>query len=739
MNKKKVLALSISLIVLVAILSAFYIHRYSGETIRIAVAGPMDAQQAEGIAMRDGVQLKVDQINANGGIDGKKVVVEYFDDGNDRKRAIVVANAIAERDDILMVIGHESSDVSMAASRIYRKAGIPAITASAMADRLTKDNEWYFRVISNTAFQGSYIANYMNRALKQKRVSIVYDTSAYGSSLVDNFKIDARKQGIEVVENWEISPDEEDRDARLKTIVTEIRAMENPGMLFLATLEKDLTPLLTLLRALGSEIRIFVAYMTEATATAFDKYPQEQVTPGFFTNRVLSVTPFLPNIANEQAGAMRRGFLAKYGREPLSWHTYTHYDATTAALKAIEHAEIQGSGHVRGDRKAIRAALVEMYSHEQGIPGTTGQIFFDENGDCNGHLNTAVFRNQKETPTYLQYKQTTTPITSKDRFQQTLEGKQLLIGGKIMKAIRVVFVGVDVTAIREVDFQAQHFTADFILWFRYEGKFDDDDIHFPDALDPVRLSKLRPDKIEDGITTKSYRVSARFSTDFDFADFPFERHRLAIRFLHNRLERAQLVYATDSLGVEKVAAGRKVDVVGASGAGWIVKKSDYFQDTKQAASTLGDPASFDFPQSLDQPRYNVELTIARSEIESQLRHFAPLIFLFLVLYLQFFSSGGIHWIRLLLISAILLSAVCLHSSIPMVSSTERFMAIEWAFYVFYGLIILALIEFNRAVRRARDNKKPGILGYVFSGITLFPLIMLTMIAFYATRYLYSFP
>nr|VFJ45341.1 MAG: amino acid/amide ABC transporter substrate-binding protein, HAAT family [Candidatus Kentron sp. FW] len=737
MNKKQVSRLLIYLVVLailVVILLVFYRYFYPSETIRIAVAGPMGGTHPTSIAIREGVRHKVDEVNAGGGIGGRKVIIEYFNDNDDRRRAIAVANEIAERDNILMVIGHKSSGASIAAGRIYRKAGIPAITASAMASTVTKDNKWYFRVISNTAFQGDYIANYISRALRQKLVSIVYDTGAYGSSLVKHFKISARKQGIEIVGSWGVPPDRGSPDTRLKTIVADLRTIEYPGMLFLATLNRDTMDLITLLRGTGSEIPIFVSYLTAADLKVLRQHPQEQKVPGFFSNGIYSSKPFLPDIANDKARELRRRILAEYGRDPM-WHAYTYYDAVTTALKAIEHAEIRGRGHLRGDRKAIRTALTEFYSHEQGVPGTTGQIFFDENGDRNGHMATVTFHNRKQLPAYLQYQQTVIPIGSQDLFQDTLEGKHLLIGDKMMDGIQVVFVSVDVMAIQEIDFEGQHFTADFILRFRYKGEFDDTDIHFIDAAEPVLLGKPILEKTEDGVTTRSYRVSARFNAGFDFSDFPFERHRLTIRFVHNRLKRDKLVYATDPAGIREVEAGSKIQVSDAQwDVGWVVEKGDYFQDVTQAESTLGEPASFNSPQSLAYPRYNVELTMTRSGLESWLRPFLPLLILFILLYFQFFLSGKVHWLRLLFVIALLPSAICLHTSMPIVRMTEQPAAIEWAFYVFYVFVILALAEFNRTARRIRDNEKLGILMYVFSGISFFPLIMLVMIAFYANHY-----
>ncbi|ETR68549.1 MAG: hypothetical protein OMM_10408 [Candidatus Magnetoglobus multicellularis str. Araruama] len=82
----------------------------------------------------------LDQVNAAGGIFGKPVHLKLYDDRGDPKEARQIASSIVENQDIRLVLGHFFSSTSLAASQIYKKYGLPAITASATDPMVTQSN-----------------------------------------------------------------------------------------------------------------------------------------------------------------------------------------------------------------------------------------------------------------------------------------------------------------------------------------------------------------------------------------------------------------------------------------------------------------------------------------------------------------------------------------------------------------------------------------------------------------------
>ncbi|HEX2113585.1 MAG TPA: ABC transporter substrate-binding protein, partial [Alphaproteobacteria bacterium] len=100
----------------------------SAQEITIAVAGPITGQYAIfGEQMRRGAQMAVDDINAKGGVMGRKLRLEVGDDACDPRQAVAVANQLASKK-VVFVAGHFCSSSSIPASQVYNEAGILQIT-----------------------------------------------------------------------------------------------------------------------------------------------------------------------------------------------------------------------------------------------------------------------------------------------------------------------------------------------------------------------------------------------------------------------------------------------------------------------------------------------------------------------------------------------------------------------------------------------------------------------------------
>jgi branched-chain amino acid transport system substrate-binding protein len=101
--------------------------------------------------MRQAVQLYLDSVNKAGGINGKKIILDVFDDQNDPFKA--KALEIVEENRALAVIGHNYSSASLSGGEVYKKSGIPAITPTSTDVKITTENEWYFRTIFDNQSQ----------------------------------------------------------------------------------------------------------------------------------------------------------------------------------------------------------------------------------------------------------------------------------------------------------------------------------------------------------------------------------------------------------------------------------------------------------------------------------------------------------------------------------------------------------------------------------------------------------
>jgi branched-chain amino acid transport system substrate-binding protein len=184
---------------------AYGVPGAQAQDIPIAVVGPITGQYAIfGEQMRRGAQLAVDDLNAKGGILGKKLKLEVGDDACDPRQAVAVANQLASRK-VVFVAGHYCSSSSIPASQVYNEAGMLQITPASTNPKLTDEaaqKKWnnVFRACGRDDQQGGVAGAYLAQHFKGKKIAIIHDKSTYGKGLADETqKALHAKQGKEAM------------------------------------------------------------------------------------------------------------------------------------------------------------------------------------------------------------------------------------------------------------------------------------------------------------------------------------------------------------------------------------------------------------------------------------------------------------------------------------------------------------------------------------------------------------
>ncbi len=176
------------LIILATLALTFCVPAQSeAEDIIIGAAGAMTGTDAAfGEQMRAGAEAAIADINAAGGLLGKKLRLEIGDDVCDPKQGRLVAEKFAAMK-VSLVVGHFCSGSSIPASEVYNEEGIveisPAATNPAYTDN--RPGPYIFRLCGRDDMQGQVAGGYLARAFAGKRVAIAHDKSSYGKGLAD--------------------------------------------------------------------------------------------------------------------------------------------------------------------------------------------------------------------------------------------------------------------------------------------------------------------------------------------------------------------------------------------------------------------------------------------------------------------------------------------------------------------------------------------------------------------------
>ena len=132
-----------------------------------------------------GVAQAQEEVNKNGGINGNLLMVEIANDDNDSNTALKVADKFVKNQKIQAVIGHNSSNVSLAVAPVYQESGLVMITPTSSAENLTETGDYIFRSTPNTRSLGQPLADYAVNTLGKSKIAICFDS---GSKSIESFK-----------------------------------------------------------------------------------------------------------------------------------------------------------------------------------------------------------------------------------------------------------------------------------------------------------------------------------------------------------------------------------------------------------------------------------------------------------------------------------------------------------------------------------------------------------------------
>jgi branched-chain amino acid transport system substrate-binding protein len=333
----------------------------SAEDIKIAVAGPVTGSNAaNGEQMRRGGEQAVKDLNAKGGVLGKKFALTIGDDACDPKQAVAVANKFAVTG-ISFVAGHFCSSTSIPASAVYADAGIIQISPASTNPAYTEDaakKGWnnIFRVCGRDDMQGKAAGDYIAEHFKGKPVAIIDDKSTYGKGLADETRKALRAHGIN------------------ETIYDEINAGD-----------KDFSALVSKMKQANIAAIYFGGYYTEAGLIVRQSRDQGLKAPliggdALVTTEFWTITgkagegtlmTFSPDPRKIAAAAPIVAEFKKQNYDPEGYTLYTY-----AAVQAYAQAVAQA--------KSTKVDAVAKVMHSAKFDTVLGQISFDPKGDIVG-------------------------------------------------------------------------------------------------------------------------------------------------------------------------------------------------------------------------------------------------------------------------------------------------------------------------------------------------------------------
>lgn len=321
------------------------------------LTGPLSAA---GTSMRDGSLFAFDEINAKGGILGRKVETSVYDTQSDPPTSVaVMRRALSEKP--FAVIGPVFSSTTMANMHLAQEAGVPQIVGAAAAMITQKGNPNIFRITFTQTFSMAKLAKWMVEDHKAEKVAVIWVNNAFGKGGWDNFNREWKERGQSILVDVPTEAGQVDFTAEL----AKVRA-SGAKNLFLYTHEDENARVMTQIRKMGIQFDNIIGETTLCSEITLHLAPE--ALEGVKCH--VSLTPDSPIPAMREAG---RRYTASTGR-------LTDYNVLQGYIAAqLVKAGVDASGTF--DQAKFRSCLHGLYLEAAKEPGLLLDAFVGDNGD----------------------------------------------------------------------------------------------------------------------------------------------------------------------------------------------------------------------------------------------------------------------------------------------------------------------------------------------------------------------
>jgi len=330
------------------------------ETVRIGVVQPTTGPVAyDGNIYVNTVKMIVDDMNAKGGVLGKKIELLVEDGACNPAQSVNAAEKLVTRDKVVALLGAFCSTSTAAMMEVAKKHKIPHITGISTAAQLTEQgNPYFFRAVATTPMLGDAFGGVLPAAVKAKRFAFLVLNDDWGRSMAASYPKAIEKTGGQIVATEFF----QQSDLQFLSQITKVKAA-NPDAIVLAANTQQAAALSKQIRELG----VTVPLIGEGSWTS-DSYLK---LAGPASDGVYGLVEYVYTIKNPINDAFVKEFQAKLKENPTKFAGAAH-NAIHIMVDAIRRAGA-------ADPEKIRAAL-----EKTDYNGLVGNIKFDDKHQAYG-------------------------------------------------------------------------------------------------------------------------------------------------------------------------------------------------------------------------------------------------------------------------------------------------------------------------------------------------------------------
>ena len=337
----------------------------SGEVFKIGGIGPVTGAAAVyGLAVKNGAQIAVDEINADGGINGYQIEFNFQDDEHDAEKSVNAYNTLKDWG-MQMLMGTVTSAPCVAVADKTMADNMFQITPSGSSVECAQ-NPNVFRVCFSDPDQGAASATYIAENKLAEKIAVIYDSSdVYSSGIYEKFASEAANHGLDIVAAEAFTADSN------KDFSTQLQKAKDAGadLVFLPIYYTEASLILKQADTMGYAPKFF-------GCDGMDGILQVENFDTKLAEGLMLLTPFAADAQDELTQKFVTSYKENYGETPIQFAADA-YDAIYAIKAAMEEADITPETSVSDTCDKMKEAMLKIK-----VNGLTGEdMTWTEDGE----------------------------------------------------------------------------------------------------------------------------------------------------------------------------------------------------------------------------------------------------------------------------------------------------------------------------------------------------------------------
>ena len=314
----------------------------AADTFDLVIPLPLTGKPAKfGEIMKKSYEIAAEEINAKGGVKGKKIALSFEDSNGKPEIARSIVEKLIDSKKQPIIVGEYTSACAKAVASVAEERKTPYVVVASADDDITQKNYKYvFRQNQVNAHYGDAVVDFLKTVVKPKTIAILYESSAFGTSGADAMEKDAPSIGATVVLKEKFETGAID----FKPLLSKVKAAQ-PDVTYTVAYANEAQLIMKQAKELRIDAKLYTGGAAGFAIPEFIKGAQDAA------EYVVSATLWTPQLAYPGAKEFAAKYKAKHGDYP-SYHGASAYAALFVAADALNRAKDWTPNAIRDALKA---------------------------------------------------------------------------------------------------------------------------------------------------------------------------------------------------------------------------------------------------------------------------------------------------------------------------------------------------------------------------------------------------